>query len=305
MSTTEKAPRVKRELNGLLLLDKPGGMSSNHALQRVKWLLRAKKAGHTGTLDPLATGLLPICLGEATKFSRFQLEADKRYQVTARFGEVTETGDAEGAPVTTGVDLPANLTVIRDRLTQFVGEIDQLPPVYSAIKKNGRRLCDYAREGIAVVPEPRRIVVTRFELLDYAAPEATFTVSCSKGTYIRSLIVDLGEALGCGAHVVQLRRLGSGNLDLEQAVSLSELESIAANGGPEVPQLLPTEMLLEGVERISISTEQVQRLRVGQAVAVDGESGSQSVALFSCARFIGVGELNVNGLLKPTRLLKH
>lgn len=305
MAATEKIVRSKRELNGLLLLDKPRGVSSNQALQRVKWLLRAKKAGHTGTLDPLATGLLPICLGEATKFSRFQLEANKRYQVTARFGSVSDTGDCEGNIVDTGKACPADGAIINGALGAFLGKIDQRPPVYSAIKKNGRRLCDYARDGVSVEAELRQVKVSQFELLEYSGAEARFEISCSKGTYIRSLVTDLGEALGCGAHVVELRRLSSGGLSLDQAVSLPDLEAIADNDAQVLPQLLPMETLLAGVGKIELSADDAVRIQVGRPVTVDNAASSEEVALYSSGQFIGVGELNGDGTVRPRRLLKH
>jgi len=305
MGAIEKVVRVKRELNGLLLLDKPAGLSSNQALQRVKWLLRAKKAGHTGTLDPLATGLLPICLGEATKFSRFQLEADKRYRVTARFGAVSDTGDREGEIVGDGIDKPLDGEIIRSLLPRFKGEFDQRPPLYSAIKKDGRRLCDYARAGIEVEPELRQVEVSQFDLVECAHDEATFEISCSKGTYIRSLIVDLGEVLGCGAYVVQLRRLACGELGVDQAVSLSDLESFAEDDNRIMLRVLPLETLLQGVDPLQVSPEQAVRLWVGQPIMVDSVVQSRLVALSEGGRFIGVGEQEVNGRVRPTRLLKH
>jgi len=305
MELTEKPVRVKRDLNGLFLLDKPSGVSSNQALQKVKWLLRAKKAGHTGTLDPLATGLLPICLGEATKFSRFQLEANKRYRVTARFGAVSDTGDLEGEIVSTGFDVPADEDTIRDLLPQFVGKISQRPPVYSAIKVDGRRLCDYARGGIDIEPKLRQVEVSQFDLTDFTGVEATFEISCSKGTYIRSLVVDLGAALECGAHVIQLRRLAAGNLGIGQAVSLSDLESIAGNDDQVLPKLLPTETLVEGLGQLNVSAEQATRLKGGQIVSVDPPAVNQAMALFSSGRFIGVGELDADGSVRPRRMMQH
>lgn len=305
MATTDTGRKNKRELNGLLLLDKPVGVTSNQALQRVKWLLRAKKAGHTGTLDPLATGLLPICLGEATKFSRFQLEANKRYLVTARFGAVSDSGDCEGQIVLTDAALPANEAIIREATTHFIGEIDQRPPLYSAIKKAGRRLCDYAREGVTVEPELRRVQVSQFELNEYRGGEARFEISCSKGTYVRSLIADLGELLGCGAYVARLRRIESGGLSVEQAVSLSELEAIVDNDEHVLGQLRPMDTLLAGVAKLELTAEQANRLLMGQIITISDPGNAGSVALYAGGQFIGVGDVNKEGVVRPKRLLRH
>jgi tRNA pseudouridine55 synthase len=209
-----------RKVNGILLLDKPLGITSNDALQRVKHLFRARKAGHTGSLDPLATGLLPICLGEATKISAFLLDADKRYRVKVKLGVTTTTADAEGEvleekPIT-GVDQAR----IEAALESFRGEIDQLPPMYSAIKHKGERLYNLARQGIEVEREPRRITIHSLVLLDWQAPEFSLDVHCSKGTYVRTLAEDIGNVLGCGAHVTALHRSGVGPFGDAQMVSM-------------------------------------------------------------------------------------
>ncbi|MDF1817446.1 MAG: tRNA pseudouridine(55) synthase TruB [Immundisolibacteraceae bacterium] len=305
MGASEPITRVKRELNGLMLLDKPEGISSNQALQRVKWLLRAKKAGHTGTLDPLATGLLPICLGEATKFSRFQLEADKRYRVKAQFGAVSDTGDREGEITSTGVPPLLDLQSVEGGLSGFRGVIDQRPPVYSAIKKDGRRLCDYARAGIEVKPETRRVNVSQFELIELRGDQATFEISCSKGTYVRSLVVDLGEALGFGAYVLELRRLSCGGLGIDDAISLTELEQVVDDDNRMVRYLRPTEMLLEGLEPINVSLKQAARLKLGQSVELMATKDARLVALSTDGRFFGVGEQEIDGVVRPKRLLRH
>ncbi len=313
MGAIERPARVKRDLDGLMLLDKPSGMSSNQALQRVKWLLRANKAGHTGTLDPLATGLLPICFGEATKFSRFQLEADKRYRVVGKFGEVSDTADCEGEILSTGVDVDLNAELIEKCLTRFRGQIEQFPPRYSAIKVDGRRLCDYARDGIEVEIKPRSVHVSQFELVEDARACKTaegstdlfsFLISCSKGTYVRSLIADLGEALGCGAHVVELVRLASGDFKLEQALTISEFEQMAESDELLAEQLLPTDLLVAGLPQTLVSETEAGQLNMGQSVKRNEAKDCGMVALFLDEKFMGVGE-HLKGLLYPRRLLRQ
>ena len=214
---TTKTARIKRDVHGILLLDKPAGMTSNQALQATKRLLQARKAGHTGSLDPLATGLLPLCFGEATKVSQFLLEADKRYQVVLRLGESTNTYDAEGE-VTAVRPVSLDRARLEQALTRFRGGIDQIPPMYSAIKQEGQPLYKLARAGITVDRPPRRVQIHEIRLLDWQDSRLELEVACSKGTYIRSLAHDLGEVLGCGAHVAALRRLGTGGFDIGQAI---------------------------------------------------------------------------------------
>ena len=313
MGAIEKPIRVKRDLDGLMLLDKPQGMSSNQALQRVKWLLRAKKAGHTGTLDPLATGLLPICFGEATKFSRFQLEADKRYRVVGRFGEVSDTADCEGTIVATNVKPDLSADKVEAALVGFRGEIEQYPPRYSAIKVDGRRLCDYARDGIEVEIKPRQVRVSQFEMIpsDHSAGWQgqadqclQFEISCSKGTYVRSLIADLGEQLGCGAHVVELVRIASGGFKLEQALTIEEFEAVAESDEMLSENLLPTDQLVTGLPRRQVSGADAVRLNMGQTVVEEHGQDGGTVALFLADEFMGVGEL-LKGALYPRRLLRQ
>ncbi|MBL4620983.1 MAG: tRNA pseudouridine(55) synthase TruB [Immundisolibacteraceae bacterium] len=313
MGAIEQPIRVKRDLDGLMLLDKPQGMSSNQALQRVKWLLRAKKAGHTGTLDPLSTGLLPICFGEATKFSRFQLEADKRYRVVGKFGEVSDTADREGTIVSTGVEPDLSKENVEAALIGLRGEIEQYPPRYSAIKVDGRRLCDYARDGIDVEIKPRLVRVSQFEVVDrndltilenQADQCLKFEISCSKGTYVRSLIADLGEKLGCGAHVVELVRIASGGFTLDQALTITEFEELAGSDQKLAQRLLPTDLLVTGLPKQQVSDADAVRLNMGQSVVLQQPDNSGMVALFLVDEFMGVGEL-VEGLLYPRRLLRQ
>src|SRR5471032_2970792 len=211
-STRPKIPR--RALDGVLLLDKPLGLSSNDALIRAKGMYRVKKAGHTGTLDPLATGLLPLCFGEATKFSQDLLEADKTYEATMRLGIRTTTGDAEGEAIDTR-EVTCDEAAVRAALPKFLGEITQVPPMYSALKRDGKPLYEYARAGQTVEREGRNVTIHALDLIACALPDVTFRVTCSKGTYVRTLAEDIGETLGCGAHLVALRQIGVGVLTLE------------------------------------------------------------------------------------------
>src|ERR1700730_7775003 len=218
--TRPKIPR--RALDGVLLLDKPLGLSSNDALIRAKRLYLAKKAGHTGTLDPLATGLLPLCFGEATKFSQDLLEADKTYEATMRLGIRTTTGDAEGEPIDTR-DVTCDQAAVQVAMQKFIGDIVQVPPMYSALNRDAKPLYEYARAGQTVEREGRQVTIHALDMLVCALPDVTFRVTCSKGTYVRTLAEDIGEALGCGAHLVALRRTGVGALTLAHAVTLAAL----------------------------------------------------------------------------------
>ena len=288
----------------MLLLDKPLGLSSNAALQRAKWLLRAEKAGHTGTLDPLATGVLPLCFGAATKFSQLQLEADKCYEAVARLGVNTSTADAEGAVIS---ERPVHVTdadLQRVRL-QFSGAITQVPPMYSALKKDGRALYDYARAGLVVEREPRAVLIQSLELgFDPDSPGANsirIRVRCSKGTYIRTLAQDIGEALGCGAHLTALRRTGTGELELRGCVTLEALEALSEED--RLARLLPVDRLLAQHLRLQLDAEDAGRFLSGMrrrgpwpdaaAVAVYGPAP---------AALLGTGQIRAGELI-PGRLL--
>jgi tRNA pseudouridine55 synthase len=222
------APRariVRRPVHGVLLLDKPVGLSSNDALQRAKWLLRAEKAGHTGTLDPLASGLLPLCFGAATKFAQISLDADKRYLATLQLGQTRRGGDLEGE-VLQERPVDASAAQLRAACDRFVGEIEQVPPMHSALKHEGKALYEYARDGVEIERAPRRVRIDAIDIVEGAHDRWVLDVRCSKGTYIRTLAEDLGEALGCGAHLTALRRTGSGALTLDGAVTLEQLEAM-------------------------------------------------------------------------------
>jgi len=299
--------RRGREVNGILLLDKPLGISSNHALQRVKRLYDAQKAGHTGSLDPLATGLLPLCLGYTTKFSAFLLDADKRYRVRVRLGETTETADAEGEVIATApVDSVTELAV-RDVITGFIGEIEQLPPMYSAVKHDGKRLYKLAREGKEVERTPRQISIYGLDLIEFALPEIELSVHCSKGTYVRTLAEDIGNRLGCGGHVSALRRTGVGPYVEGETgfVTVAEIEA-AAESGPEAVDglLLPLESTLGHCPAVRLSANSAFYLSQGQPVLVPQAPTEGLVRLYDAdERFLGVGEILDDGRVQPKRLV--
>ncbi|WP_231638162.1 tRNA pseudouridine(55) synthase TruB [Piscinibacter sakaiensis] len=319
---------VRRALHGVLLLDKPLGMSSNDALQRARWLLRAEKAGHTGTLDPLATGLLPLCFGAATKFSQLSLDADKRYLATLRLGQTTATGDAEG-PVLRERVLPARGAALRALLeaacARFTGEIEQLPPMYSALKHGGRPLYEIARAGGEVERAPRRVTIHRLAVVPGAArpPAArhadvtpgsdtgaaiaddtlwTLDVTCSKGTYVRTLAEDLGEALGCGAHLAGLRRTASGPLTLDRALTLDALEAL--DEPAREARLLPVDVLLADRPLLRLGAEDAGRYLSGLRRRLPGHADEPLLRVYGPepGAFLGSGRLRA-GELVAQRLL--
>ena len=261
MSKPARQPR--RQLHGVILLDKPLGLSSNDALQKVRRLLRAEKAGHTGTLDPLATGLLPLCFGAATKFSQVSLDADKRYIATVKLGVTTTTGDAEGdvlqtRPVTAD---QVNRSSIAQACERFTGLIEQVPPMYSALKHQGKALYEYAREGIEIERPARQVTLHRIDILNWHDDVLELDVQCSKGTYIRTLAQDIGEALGCGAHLIGLRRTGSGGVTLDGAVTLEALEALSE---PERDtHLLPADILLNDWPEVLLIESEAMRFLTG------------------------------------------
>jgi tRNA pseudouridine55 synthase len=294
-----------RDVNGIVLLDKPLGMTSNAALQTVKRLFRAKKAGHTGSLDPLATGLLPLCFGNATKVSAFLLEADKSYRVTIKLGVKTTTGDAEGEIIANravnGVD-PDELQAV---LRRFSGPIEQIPPMHSAIKHQGQPLYKLARQGIEVERQARSVVIHELRLLGSEGDELDIEVACSKGTYIRTLAEDIGEALGLGAHVTALRRTATGPFRAEQMVSSEQLESAAAEGFAVLDGfLLPMEAALDQWPEVCLSEDMAFYLRQGQAVFVPRAPTQGWVKLRTAdQRFLGVGCVLDDGRVAPKRLI--
>lgn len=314
------APRTRvqrRPVHGVLLLDKPLGLSSNDALQKAKWLLRAEKAGHTGTLDPLATGVLPLCFGAATKFSQLQLDAPKTYEAVALLGTTTTTGDAEGDVVQRcDVDLaqltPERLAAVQE---QFTGPIRQVPPMHSALKKDGKALYEYARAGVTVEREARDVVIHALKLtlaqIDKAQVAIKIIVTCSKGTYIRTLGEDIAEALGCGGHLVALRRIATGPFEEPDCVTLAALE--AMDEVQRLRQLRPVEVLLDGHESLTLDGENAGRFLSGlrrrgrwhdsERVAVYGPSTSsgQAPVILGTAH-VKAGELIPGRLLSPIEI---
>lgn len=262
MSAPRRPPR--RNLDGVLLLDKPSGITSNTALMRVKRIYRAEKAGHTGTLDPLASGLLPVCFGEATKFARFLLEAAKRYRASVRFGITTTTLDAEGEVVETR-DVTIDRAQVEAVLPRFTGRIRQVPPAFSALKHQGRSHYEYARAGIDVPRVSRDVDIESLTLLDWSRPYASLDIVCSKGTYVRTLAADLGEALGCGAHLAALRRLAAGGFDVADAVTFERLDALGSDDTRDA-LLLPVDTLVGSLPRIVVDDAGAAWLRHGRAL---------------------------------------
>jgi tRNA pseudouridine55 synthase len=291
-------------VNGILLLDKPVGMTSNAALQVVKRLFRARKAGHTGSLDPLASGLLPICLGEATKVSAYLLDADKRYRVRVRLGVTTNTGDADGEVLETRPGTPFDADRLEAVLDGLRGEIDQVPPMYSALRHKGQRLYQLAREGIEVERAPRRITIHTLDLLAAGDDELELDVHCSKGTYVRTLAEDIGAALGCGAHVIALRRTGVGPYAEEGLLTLDTLRDEAEAGAEALDiHLLPIVSALAHWPQVRLSSDTAYYLRQGQAVVVPKAPTSGWLCLFTDdGAFIGVGQVQEDGRVAPRRL---
>ena len=306
MNAPARAPR--RPLHGVLLLDKPRGWSSNDALQKVKGMLRAEKAGHTGTLDPLATGLLPLCFGAATKFSQASLDADKRYTATLKLGERTSTGDREGE-VVQARPVHVDDAAIRAACARFTGAIEQLPPMHSALKHEGRKLYELARAGVSVERQPRQVTIHAIDVVRWQADELVLDVRCSKGTYIRTLAEDLGEALGCGAHLAALRRTGSGSLDVAGAIGIEELQALEP--AAREARLLPAQVLLGDTPEVHLPADEAGRFLTGlrrrvaladaPAVQVYGP-GTRPRGAFLGTAHITAGELIPDRLLNPLEI---
>lgn len=292
------------KIDGVVLLDKPVGLSSNAALQKVRRALNAQKAGHTGTLDPLASGLLPLCFGDATKFSADLLHAEKEYKTTIRFGVKTTTGDAEGEVVSER-EPTFDYQTFSEVLENFRGEIEQVPPMYSALKKDGVPLYKLARKGEEIERKPRKVVISTLDVLDFNPPEATLVVRCSKGTYIRVLGEDIGEALGCGAHLKSLRRTAVGDLRISESVTLADFEAMSEEERLKV--LLLPDRLLSTLVRIDLDEAQTERFSHGGKVFVDESGPEEKVRVYGIRpdgeRFLmGVGRLESNQELIPERL---
>lgn len=309
--------RKGRPINGVLLLDKPYEMSSNHALQAVKRIYFAQKAGHTGALDPLATGMLPICLGEGTKFSQFLLDTDKTYQVTAKLGVRTTTSDA-GGEIVSEKEVSVSAEQLSSALEKFRGTTQQVPSMYSALKYQGQPLYKYAREGIEIPRESRDITVYKLTLLRFDHDEVDLEIHVSKGTYIRTIVDDLGEMLGCGAHVADLRRLAVGSYPIDNMVTLPQLETLLAeaneqNISPSIlldPLLLPMQSAVEGMPAVYVDDMSANFLRHGNPVQAYNAPEEGSVQVYigendmdEDAEFIGVGFINDDGLVAPKRIV--
>jgi tRNA pseudouridine55 synthase len=295
--------RIKKNVNGVLLLDKPLGFSSNQALQKVKWLYSAAKAGHTGTLDPLATGLLPICFGEATKFAQYVTDADKTYFATIKLGVTTNTGDAEGEILSTRL---VNVTQAQfeSACQQFIGEVSQIPPMYSALKHQGKPLYEYARSGVDIARQARLISIKSIVLNDFLEDVVQITVVCSKGTYIRTLAEDIGETLGCGAHLMGLRRTETAGYLLSKAVAIEQLEALSIEARSEL--LLPVDSAIESLPKTILNKDAAYFLMQGQAVWIAGKVPDGDLRLYDeNNQFLGLGCLQEDGKIAPKRLIKN
>lgn len=303
---TQQVKRKRRSVSGIIIFDKPLGFSSNGALQKVRWLLNSDKGGHTGSLDPLATGVLPLCFGEATKFSRYLLDADKEYEAVMQLGVTTDTGDAEGEVLETKA-VNVSAADIEAVLPQFRGEIEQIPPMYSALKKDGQPLYKLARQGITVERPPRTVTIDRLELLSCADGQARIVVACSKGTYIRTLVEDIGAALGCGAHVAQLRRTKAGPFDLTHAVTLDELERLHEEGGAEALDacMIAIDSGLQDWPIVYLTEHSSFFWLNGQPVRAQQAPLDGMVRVYNHNdEFIGVGEIDDDGMVAPRRLIR-
>lgn len=299
MKAQKQFRHQRRPVDGVLLLDKPNGMTSNAALQTARRLFNAAKAGHTGTLDPMATGLLPLTFGEATKFSQMLLDADKAYEATVRLGVETDTGDAEGAPIASA---PVNVTAdaIGQALLRLTGEIDQIPPMYSALKRDGKPLYEYARAGIELERAPRRVRIHTLDLLGVDDESFRIRVECSKGTYIRTLAIDLGRLLGCGAHLSALRRTRIGPFSVDAASSIAALEAMPVEDRDKM--LAPADTLVSHLPRVDLDAVQAHALLQGRVLAISVPPPGL-VRVYGDDRYLGLGESSADGKLSPKRLI--
>ena len=299
-----------RNISGVLLLDKPSGSSSNHALQKVKRLFGAAKAGHTGSLDPLATGMLPICLGEATKISAFLLDSDKRYQLQCQLGVTTTTGDAEGEVLDRWDVSAISEKDVKSVLPKFIGEIEQVPPMYSALKHNGERLYKLARQGIEVERKARKITIYNIDFISLQRDEADrlileLEVSCSKGTYVRTLVEDIASELDCGAHITSLRRLSVGPYT-DEMVTVEQLTELAEQGFDALDECLkPVDSGVADWPDVHLSTDAAFYVRQGQPVMVPQAPTEGWVRIYDQSHFLGIGEIQDDGLVAPRRMIRQ
>ena len=293
-----------RNINGVVLLDKASGGSSNHVLQQVKRLFGANKAGHTGSLDPIASGLLPICLGQATKVAQFLLDDDKRYFVRAKLGQISSTGDSEGKVVNFGSTQGIDEGSIRAILSQFIGNINQVPPMYSALKRNGTPLYKLARKGIEIERSPRTVIIYEINFLDLKDDFVSLDVFCSKGTYIRTLVEDIGKSLRCGGHVVELRRTRFAHFDLSGSKTYEQLSKLKEENLESLDSvILGADEMLPSFESVYLNSEQTNDIRLGKKIEYLGFSASQKLKLYDHnEQFLGIGESNLMSEILPKRL---
>lgn len=293
-----------RDISGIVIVDKPTGSSSNHVLQQVKRLFDAKKAGHTGSLDPLASGVLPICLGEATKLSGYLLDSDKAYEVTCQLGVVTDSGDADGEVIEILAIPEFDEQTLLNTIRHFIGELDQVPPMFSALKHEGQPLYKLARQGIEIERKSRRITIHAIQLLNWTTDSFTLAVRCSKGTYIRTLVEDISHRLGSGGHVTMLRRTHVAGYDLQDSITLDALKLVAEQNQSLLDtKILPSENALADWPDVKFNAEQTQQIYFGQPVMVQQHFVSANVRLFNDQKqFIGLGEMSPEGEVQPKRL---
>lgn len=293
--------RPKKNISGVLLLDKPLGYSSNQALQKIKLLYQAAKAGHTGTLDPLATGLLPLCFGEATKFAHFLTDADKVYIATVKFGITTNTGDAEGQ-VLSVKDVNISKMQLEQVCSQFLGVISQVPPMYSALKHEGKAMYEYARAGVEIERASRAVTIHNIEINAFDRDVATITVKCSKGTYIRTLAEDIGAQIGCGAHLIGLRRTATANYHINQAITIEQFEAMSV--AQRALLLRPADSAVEHLPEITLDIDSAFYLQQGQAILHSGNIPEGLIRLYNeQGEFLGLGEQQSDGKIAPKRLI--
>ncbi len=293
--------RPKKNISGVLLLDKPLGYSSNQALQKIKLLYQAAKAGHTGTLDPLATGLLPLCFGEATKFAHFLTDADKVYIATVKFGITTNTGDAEGQ-VLSVKDVNISKMQLEQVCSQFLGVISQVPPMYSALKHEGKAMYEYARAGVEIERAARAVTIHNIEINAFDRDVATITVKCSKGTYIRTLAEDIGAQIGCGAHLIGLRRTATANYHINQAITIEQFEAMSV--AQRALLLRPADSAVEHLPEITLDIDSAFYLQQGQAILHSGNIPEGLIRLYNeQGEFLGLGEQQSDGKIAPKRLI--
>ena len=304
LPSMSKRNQQVRDISGVVLLDKASGSSSNYVLQQVKRLFGANKAGHTGSLDPLASGLLPICLGQATKVAQFLLDNNKRYFVRAKLGQVSSTGDSEGKIVDFGSTQGIDESSIRVTLLKFIGDINQVPPMYSALKRNGTPLYKLARKGIEIERSSRPVTIHEINFLDLEDAVVSLEVFCSKGTYIRTLVEDIGKSLGCGGHVIELRRTGFAHLGLSESKTYEQLSKLKEQNLESLDSvILGADEMIPNLESVYLDSEQTSDIRLGKKIEYLGFSSSQKLKLYDHnEQFLGIGESNLMSEILPKRL---